>query len=397
MARGLLMRSVVRTLTTSALLVALVLLGAGCRSGVLSVRAMGDGGGVAPDMTGDGGTPMVSASELFTTTVEPMLVSRCGGCHGPDRVALDFLRPSPDVRTTLLSYPALVDLESPASSRLLTKGEHSGPALATGEADLVRTWIEREAAEGTMVEPTERELATTPTTVREGFNALPLDALGLPGTSLHFVAARVGAGMLLDSVQIAAGPMGARVVHPVFVTWIEGAPVADPIDRFAGVEIEVEPNSTRAFDTGTVVITELPEGALLSVHFDEVSPLTGGGTTDADGGMPMPAEGCTQLAAFREMAQPQLTTYCTRCHGGGNASATAGMDMTRVGATDDATLLLGCNQVLGRISPTSPSASGLFTQPDPATGGGHDFKFGTSGELERFRAGVLGWFEMEAP
>ena len=383
-----------RTLTTLPLLVALALLGAGCRSGVLSVRAMGDGG-VALE-TGDAG-PGVTATELFSTTVEPMLVTRCGGCHGPGRVALDFLRPSPDIRTTLLSYPALVDLESPGSSRLLTKGEHSGPALSTGEAELVRSWIEAEAAEGTMVDPAERELATTPTSLREGFNALPLDALGLPGTSLHFVAARVGAGMFLDSVQIAAGPMGARIVHPVFVTWVAGTPTPDPIDRFAGVEIEVEPNSTRAFDTGTIVLTELPEGALLSVHFDEVAPLTGTGPIDADGGMPMPADGCSQLEAFRASAQPQLTTYCTRCHAGGNASATAGMDMTRVGASDDATLLLGCNQVLGRISPTSPSASGLFTQPDPATGGGHDFKFGTSGELERFRSDVLAWFEMEAP
>ena len=133
------------------------------------------------------------------------------------------------------------------------------------------------------------------------------------------------------------------------------------------------------------------------MHFDELEPLTGTTPGGTDGGVPEMPGGCAQLDAFRASAQPQLTTYGTRCHAGGNASAPAGMDMTRVAASDDETLLLGCNQVLGRISPTSPSASGLFTQPDPATGGGHDFKFGTTGELERFRADVLAWFEMEAP
>jgi hypothetical protein len=382
----------VRTLTQLSVIALLVAASAGCRSGMISVRAMGDGG--TPPPTTDASTGP-SAADVFETRVEPMLGARCGACHGADRTGPDFLRPNPDVRTTILSYPAIVDLDSPDSSRLLTKGEHSGPALSGGEQDIVRDWIELEAAEGTMVDPMEREIATTPVALHEGFNALPLDVLGLPGTTLHFVAARVGDGMFLDSVTIAAGPTGARLEHPVFVSWIEGAPIADPVDRFAGVEIAVDPNTSRPFDTGTVVLTTFPEDALLSVHFDAADPLVGGMPTDEDGGMPMPVDGCTQLEAFRSMAAPQLTARCTSCHGGGNASATASMDMTRVGAADDATLLLGCNQVLGRISPTSPTTSGLFTQPDPATGGDHDFKFGTAGELSSFQAAILGWFEME--
>lgn len=382
-----------RTLTYISVIALLAFASAGCRSGMISVRAMSDGGVAPPE--GDAAPAGPTAADVFATRVEPMLASRCGACHGADRTGPDFLRPNPDVRTTLLGYPAIVSLTSPDSSRLLTKGEHSGPALSSGEADIVRNWIALEAAEGTMVDPVEREIATTPIAVTEGFNAIPLDVLGLPGSTLHFVGARVGDGMFLDSVTIVAGPMGARVEHPVFVTWIDGAPTADPVDRFAGVEIAVDPNTSRPFDTGTVVLTTFPEGALLSVHFDAAEPLMGTTPTDADGGMPMPADGCTQLEAFRTMAAPQLTTFCTRCHAGGNPSATASMDMSRVASGDDATLLLGCNQVLGRISPTSPSASGMFTQPDPATGGDHDFKFGTAGELSGFRAAILGWFEME--
>jgi cytochrome c553 len=343
--------------------------------------------------------PAMSAETLFSTQVEPMLATRCGGCHTTGRIGPDFLRPEPDVRTMLLSFPALIDLDAPASSRLLTKGEHDGPAFRPAEAEVVRRWIEREAEEGTEPgAPAPRELATVPVAVGEGFNALSLEPLGLPGASLFFVAERVGGGILLDDVRVAAGPAGARLSHPVFVSWVSGAPRPDPIDRFAGLELEVEPNRSVRFDSGTVVLTDFPAGSLLSVHFDAVGPLSGGATPGADGGVPMPgASGCAQLTAFRDLVTPALTRSCTRCHGGGNASATGALDMSRVAAAGDADLRLGCNQILGRISPMAPSSSGLFVQPDPAAGTTHPFTFGTTAELNNFRRDVLAWFEMETP
>lgn len=367
---------------------------AGCKSGVITLRGMGDGGVVDP--TADGGGP--DPVELFSTQVEPMLTTRCGACHGEGRTAVDFLRPDPDVRTTILSIPALVDLTTPTGSRLLTKGEHSGPALRSGDASMVLSWIEAEARAGTMVEPRERELATTPVAIEEGFTMLSLDSLDLPGSAIHFVASRVGGGIFLDNVALAAGPLGARIVHPVFVVWIDGIPRPDPVDRFASLDLRVDANRTASFDTGSVVLTDFPPGAELSVHFEVVEPVGGVVEPGADGGVPtMPTGGCSQLEAFRSTAAPALTTYCTRCHGGGNASATSAMDMSRVGASDAAMALLGCNQVLGRISPTSPSASGLFVQPDPSAGTAHPFQFGTGGELSSFRSSILAWFEMEAP
>ncbi len=397
MARRVRTRLLVRTLTRLALLLALAVASAGCHSGVISLHGIeGTDGGAVGDAIADAGP---SAEHFFTTQVQPTLETRCGGCHGAARSAPDFLRPDPDVRTALLAYPALIDLTSPRTSRILTKGDHSGPALATAEADAVRTWIELEAAEGTMVTPVERELATTPVEIHEGFNQLPLDVIGLPATSLHFVAARVGDGMFLDSVQLSTGPMGAVLAHPVFVAWIEGVPHPDPVDRFAGLMLEVDPNSSASFDTGTVVLTDMPAGALLSVHFTIASPMTTPTMPGVDGGVPMPppSSGCSQLAAFRTSAVPSLRTYCTRCHGGGNPSATGSMDMSDIGATADATAMLGCNQILGRISATAPSTSGLFTQPDPAGGSTHAFHFGTSRELDTFRTSLLTWFEMEAP
>lgn len=366
----------------------------GCRASLLSMQQTGDAG-VPSDAPGGGGDP----EAYFDGNVESMLVRRCGGCHGAGRSAPDFLRPDPDVRTTLLAYPALVDLESPRTSRLLTKGEHSGPAFMTEEATAVRTWLELEASAGTTV-PTDREIATAPLAIREGFNQVPLDSLGMPATSIHFVASRVGDGVFLDSVQLSTGPMGASLEHPVFVTWIDGAPHPDPVDRFADLSLDVEPNSSASFDSGTIVITDMPEGALLSIHFTAAGPM--GGTTmpgvDAGTGPgPGGGDGCMQLEAFRAEAVPALRASCTRCHGGGNASATASMDMSQINSADDAEALTGCNQVLGRISAASPSSSGLFTQPDPGSDTGHDFRFATTRELEDFRSSVLTWFEMEAP
>jgi hypothetical protein len=71
--------------------------------------------------------------------------------------------------------------------------------------------------------------------------------------------------------------------------------------------------------------------------------------------------------------------------------------MSDVSSADDATALMGCNQILGRISADSPSASGLFTQPDPEGASGHPFRFATTGELNGFRSSILAWFEMETP
>jgi hypothetical protein len=392
-----------RSLTPTGTILVVALASAGCKAGVISLQT-GDAG-TAPVMempSDDGGAapsmPEVSAQEFFRTRVEPILELRCAGCHGADRAGPDFLRPNPDVRTTLLTYPALVNLDAPASSRLLTKGEHAGPAFRAAEAELVRTWIELEAAEGGRVDTDERELATAAEPVREGFNALALDALGLPGTAIHFVAERIAGGMFLADVRVAAGPTGAHLVHPTFVVWIEGTPHPDPVDRFAELEVEVPPNSTRPFEPDAIALTEFPDGARLSIHFDRVAPVgVDSPRPDADGGMPggMAPDGCRQLEAFRSMVSPQLGTYCTRCHAGGSPSATSALDMRNVQARDDATLRLGCNQILGRIPPATPSASGLFVQTDPSGGSMHPFRFRTTREFDAFTTAVLGWFERE--
>lgn len=116
-----------------------------------------------------------------------------------------------------------------------------------------------------------------------------------------------------------------------------------------------------------------------------------------DGGMPLPTtDGCTEVDGFVAAARPPLTAYCTRCHGGGNARATAAFDLAMLGMEGSSTAMTrSCNEVLGRINPAAPSASGIFIQPDPAEDNGHPFKFGSTRELTDFRNAILGWFETE--
>lgn len=97
----------------------------------------------ADDMSGD------PADDLFESEVLPMLDSRCGACHAGDRAFIDFLAPRPPdfetARERLLGWPALVDIENPGQSRLLTKGLHEGQTFGAAEIDLILRWIELEA------------------------------------------------------------------------------------------------------------------------------------------------------------------------------------------------------------------------------------------------------------
>ena len=78
-----------------------------------------------------------NARRLWDEKAWPILEVQCGGCHttmpmidffntnGADPVANPYA-----VREALVAFtPAVVNLETPPSSRLLTKGFHSGPEL----------------------------------------------------------------------------------------------------------------------------------------------------------------------------------------------------------------------------------------------------------------------------
>src|SRR5687768_14026809 len=89
----------------------------------------------AGDITTPGGDedPAVAAARAtFDSEVKPVLDGFCGACH-VGTANVDFMRPEPDTRTRMLATTGLIDLGSPASSLLINKGPHTGPALTADQ------------------------------------------------------------------------------------------------------------------------------------------------------------------------------------------------------------------------------------------------------------------------
>jgi mono/diheme cytochrome c family protein len=381
--------------TAPSVLTIVLVLAAGCNVGSITME-MGDP--IEPDsgaVASDAGPP--DSKAFFDREVMPLLDVQCVACHAPGRTGPAFIVADPDVYSSVLDWPALVNLRDPGSSRLLTKGEHSGPAWNGDQAATVRAWLDLEASASTGEEDEEVEHRTPAIEVAPGFNMIPLEDLGLPGSSITFSAERVGDGVFLADFEVTAGPGGVHLMHPVVIAWVGGAPLPDSVDRLAGVEITVAPYGTAPIGGGTFVLVDFPEGALLSLMFDDAGPSVGGGGADggvdADGGVP--TTGCSNAAGFTSNAQPQFATYCVRCHGGGDPMAASAVDMSPMTDMAPEAQQRSCDEILTRINRADPASSPLFRQPDPASGTLHPFKFGTSGEVDSFRSSVLLWLATE--
>lgn len=367
--------------------------------------------------TPDGGmlsvAPGESARVVFERDVEPLLTSSCSSCHAVAASGAPlFLSPDPDVYASVKAWPGLIDLESPTASRLIRKGAHAGPAWSTPQAGLVSRWLEMEAAErrspppGSMMDadagPSGPVLVTDPILVVEGFNHLELDRFGSPGSSISFVASRIGSGIYVSDLRVSSGPRGVHMQHPTFVALFGGEAVPDPVDTFADLDIEVAPG--RSHDLGMLVLVECPAGALLTVHFDEVGPIEtampagDGGVPDGgagDGGVRPPTGACASVASFTSSARPQLLGNCTSCHDGTNATATAALDMSRIPSAVGTDQAAACAQILTRVNLDDPDTSAIFLQPDPGMANGHDFKFDSTAELDFFRTALRRWIDAE--
>lgn len=349
----------------------------------------------APDAEAD-----VDPAAVYAATIAPLLENRCGACHEADRTGPAFLA-SPSYET-LLGYPALVDLRDPAASRLLTKGAHAGPAWPASEAELVRDWIRMEAARTDPGED-EEDVADGATDARDivpGLNVIELieAAPELEGARLTFVATRTAAGVFLAELKVYAGEAGVRLRHPVLVTYRDGLPEPDPVDRFNGIEVSVGAFESAPIGSGSVSLVAFPDDAQLGFVFGSIGRNGGGGDDPEDPEDPMaPTDGCRAVGAFTAEARPQLSAFCSSCHAGGNATATSALDMTGVGSAEDAAAQRrACGQVLGVINPADPTASSVWRAPDRASDlTGHDFKFPTTTQLDDFRAALSRWLSME--
>lgn len=379
----------------------------GCNAGLISTSpyASEDDGGRARDAgTSDAAAP--TARALFEASARPLLDLRCSGCHGDGGTssAPDFLASRPSVYENLKGWPALVDTARPSDSRVITKGRHDGPAWTTAEAGTIRAWLDAEAAEADPV-------AVTPCTalavVVEGANNYDLGVLGLRGSAVSFAASRVSpTAMYLSDVRVTAGAGGVHAVHPMFVAWVGGVPRAPTIDELAGMDLSVAAGSSESLlGAGGISLVDFPMGSQLAICFDSIDSLAGGTTGGGDGGVPGgdggaapidPTGGCAEVDAFTMFAQPQLTRYCTSCHAGARAAATAALDLTRVATLTPTAQQSACNQVLARVNRTSLMSSAIFVQPDPAgTATSHDFHFASVAARDAYKAQMLLWVTME--
>ena len=370
----------------------------------------------------DGGSNDESAvaKKAWLSKAAPVLMQNCVACHDGSRAMIEFLAGEGDlaIRDTVLAFtPSVINLDAPASSRLLTKGVHDGPALLASQQSDLLEWIQAEkdaqpdpGAGGPTLETAQFTPAIctsgTPPAATCPTNEVDLTDLGLPGAKIHFVAQALGSGLYLNQLSIIAGADGVYMEHPLFASWpTDGSETRfDTIDRFYNIKMNTMANATESIGGGTAAFIGFTATDKISIHFKAMKayqPDAGGGGGGGGGA----TGGCKVLASFKANAQAMFTTAvggaaqsCLSCHGGQNASATSAMAITGVNAADDPTILAACNQIKTRIDTTTPASSGVILAPDPANNN-HPFRF-TAAQLNTFKngpagTGLLGWINAE--
>jgi hypothetical protein len=205
----------------------------------------------------------------FVSTAWPAL-GRCIGCH-QRQPSVEFLAPgTPDAAyDTLFGFqPPVLDLTAPASSLLVTIGQHTGPALAPWEYDALVGWIETEAE--ARLAPGVPPVVVGPIAIVLGQPAtFDLTTAGAPGAAIDLVPEALGAsGLSVRGLTVRAGAAALRLTHPVVVS----ADVVDPIDRFAELDLRLAAGATA--DLGSELFLGLPPAGPLSIHIHavEVTP-----------------------------------------------------------------------------------------------------------------------------
>jgi hypothetical protein len=346
-------------------------------------------GGITPDLA-----EPIDILHEFNTKVAPVLGGSdgksgvCGACHGiPGGVGPAFLVARPDMLTTILSYPGLINTR-PDNSRLYVKGAHEGPALTPGQSALLSDFI----VVFNKVVPENPDAGIKPT-VRPfvpvmGANTIDLANLdlNLTGARLTFNANMVGTALALTGLTLEAPPStGVHAVHPLFVMWsTAGDPTPDPVDSFAGLDQTTAAATSDPLGPGTLLLNDFPTGASLSVVFETIEPKGGG----VDGGTTVGGSGCKASAMFGTQVRPFLATQCYTCHSGG----AGGYTMSASLSDDDQ-----CAAARGEVSVTTPSSSHLWRYPNPAETGVHT---GTGRKFDattyaQYQAALSNWINAE--
>lgn len=204
------------------------------------------------------------AEQQFMVRAWPAL-ARCVGCHGT-QPAISFLAPgtAQGAYATIFSFqPPIVDVESPASSLLVTMGKHTGPPLVAGETDAILSWLDAERA--VRIPDSGHPVAVGPVDLVLG--ALNAVDLGL-GATLRFVPAPAAAGLSLSRLELVAGNGYVHVVHPLFASHPRvGPPRIDTIDAFGDIDLDLPAHAVEPLGGGSALFTGFAPSDPITIHF----------------------------------------------------------------------------------------------------------------------------------
>lgn len=221
------------------------------------------------------------AQQAWAEKAMPILGVKCLMCHDGSMPMIGYIAGADDLarRETLVTYvPRVVNLTAPQSSRMITKGAHTGPALDVTEASDILIWIRAEAKARPDDTPPLRTASITPMVCPQGteiascpINMIDLTPLGAAGT-VEFVLQQVGQDSYYTSMKVKAGAEGIYLEHPLFESYVGGAaePSPDPIDRFFATTLNVMANQEALIGTGTTAIAGFNAADPISIRFDVV-------------------------------------------------------------------------------------------------------------------------------
>jgi hypothetical protein len=363
------------------LLLAAVAAAAGCTGNI-------GGGGLSGAGGAGGGEPLTPAAQF--AALEPELRMNCEGCH----IAGDAAFLVEPAYTSVLSWPDLV-LKDWQNSLFLTYAVGNTPhpgtqldsePLAETLLPKIRTWLEAEAQYLPVPNPGVPTVGPFIPNLK-GFNAVYFKDLGeeYAGIAITFNGSLTAEGYVqMDGIEInPTKDTGVHMVHPLFSVFEPGSSigVAEPDDTYAAVDATYVPNQTGPLVPQTAVIKNWITDARLAITFDLIEIATGmGGVT------------CNDVASFSTNVQGQLAASCVDCHAGGNATATAAVDMSNLD-TDPAS---ACARIKNRVNLLDPALSQIFVNTDPGGGSTHPFKFnGDVTAFTAFRDAALIWITAE--
>jgi hypothetical protein len=417
------------TARRAALLAAVVLTVLG---GVGCTGLIDDGGetGLTPEQK-------IARQKWLERALPALTEATCTTCHSV-QTGIDFLAgSSPDLQhDRAMSFdPPVVNTDAPASSRILTKNAHAGPALGAAQSGAILEWIQAEkdavgstgsAGPTLETEPFVPQMCScggaqscTPGDVTGcgtggvccPYNRVDLTKLGLPGATIAFIAAPIGASDLyVHNLFAQASIDGTYIEHPLFVSHPPAGAMAVPdgLDRFFSVKMNLEMAMTPAacppFDKtcdqiggGTAAFIGFVPTNPITIHFKAIEKFRSGDGSGSGGGGGGGDMGCKKLTEFKTNAQTQLRTNCASCHAGtANPQAVASMKIDGIASTDDAMILAACNQVRSRINFQTTDQSGFYIAPNPAQMTNHPFKFGgNQANFNTFKAAVDVWVQAE--